>query len=77
MESLKILFGKRLKQLREARGLSQEKLAEIAHCTPQHISEVERGLSGMNFDRVDRIAASFDLSQEEFFRFSALPLARD
>ena len=70
--SLRALFGKRLQQFREEGKVTQEQLAEIAQCTPQHISAVERGKYGMNFDRIDKIAEYFNVPVETFFDFKDL-----
>jgi transcriptional regulator with XRE-family HTH domain len=69
---LRILFGRRLKQIREERGLTQEQLSVIAGCSPQHISDVERGKYGMHFDRIDAIADYFGIPADAFFDFSKL-----
>lgn len=71
--SLRALFGKRLQQFRAEREITQEQLAEIAQCTPQHISAIERGVYGMHFDRIDKIAEYFNIPVETLFDFSKLP----
>ncbi|WP_243375581.1 helix-turn-helix transcriptional regulator [Geotalea sp. SG265] len=37
------IIGKRIRNTRKAKGLSQEKLAELASLHPTYISDVERG----------------------------------
>jgi transcriptional regulator with XRE-family HTH domain len=38
------LFGRRLRELRKARGLTQEALAELAELSGNYISDLELGL---------------------------------
>lgn len=70
---LKILFGKRLRQLREERGITQEQLAEATGYTPRHINRIEHGKSGPHFDQIDKMAEFLDVSLAEIFDFSELP----
>lgn len=41
-------IGFRVKQAREAAGLTQERLAELVDVTPQYLSGVERGAVGLS-----------------------------
>lgn len=43
-----IQIGIRIKQVREAAGLTQERLAELLDVTAQYISGVERGAVGLS-----------------------------
>jgi transcriptional regulator with XRE-family HTH domain len=52
------LFGDRLKDLREKRGLSQRALASMAELPDTHISAMERGLALPNLLTVIRLAAA-------------------
>ncbi len=65
------LFGGRLKELREKRGLSQRALASMADLPDTHISSMERGLALPNLLTVIRLAVALDC------RVSALTSAFD
>ena len=47
MPSLKMLFGKRVKQLREQHGITQLQLAIRIGLSHEQISNIERGLHGL------------------------------
>lgn len=49
-------FGKRLRQLREKRGMSQEQLADLAELHRTHISLIERGVRAVRVDTIERLA---------------------
>ena len=48
-------FGKKLKQIRLSRGLSQEKLAEMADVHEKHISKIETGRFHPNFETLNKM----------------------
>ena len=54
-------FGKKLKQIRIARGLSQAKLAEMADVHEKHISKIETGRFYPNFETLNKILKALDL----------------
>lgn len=43
MKDLKLKFGKRLKEIRKAKGLTQEKLAELVNLAPRQLTRIETG----------------------------------
>lgn len=49
-------FGRRLKELRLQRGLSQEKLSEIAGLDRNYVSEAERGRANPALMTIGRLA---------------------
>lgn len=60
----------RLYELRRARGLSQQALADLAGCSKMHVSGVERGTREFSLDLMRRFARVFgvapaDLLSEE------------
>jgi transcriptional regulator with XRE-family HTH domain len=49
-------FGKRVRQLRLAKGLTQEGLADSAHLHPTYIGGIERGEWNVGLDNILKIA---------------------
>ncbi|MGH3087395.1 helix-turn-helix domain-containing protein [Nocardioides sp. NBC_00368] len=55
-DSLKSALGAQLRELRRARGLTQEKLAEQLDVTPRYLAGIERGERNLTLDSVDALA---------------------
>ena len=64
-------IGLRIKQLREARGLSSKELAERAGITPQSLSRIEHGRHDVVFTTLRRIVAAMGCSLRDLAEFSA------
>ena len=62
---LSIELGDRLRARREARGLTQERLGEIAGFHRTYIGTVEQGKVQVSFVAVARIAKALDVSLAE------------
>ena len=62
-------FGKHLKRLREAKGFSQEKLAELVGLEYQTISRIETGFYFTSFDNLQKIAKALGLTIKDLFDF--------
>jgi len=60
-------FGRRLRELRKARKLSQEQLGEIAELHPKFVGEIERGVSDVRLTTLRKIAKAFDIELADFF----------
>lgn len=56
--SIESAIGVVIKRAREAKGLSQEKLAEYSHVDRTYISVLERGLKSPTLKTLERIAAA-------------------
>jgi transcriptional regulator with XRE-family HTH domain len=63
--NLKELFGKVLLQLREAKGVSQQELADNCNIERAYISRLERGLFQPTITIVFKIADYFDKKPSE------------
>lgn len=59
-----IQIGLRVKQAREAAGLTQERLAELTDVTAQHLSGVERGVVGLSVPVLLRLCAILLVSSD-------------
>lgn len=57
-------FGQRMRAIREAKGLTQEKLAEMVNLSPTHISVIERGIKTPNLDSFVAIANALEVSAD-------------
>lgn len=57
-----------LKQLRKAKGLSQEELAERASLDRTYISGVERGVRNITLESLELIICALDCSIETFLK---------
>jgi len=63
--SSRLIFATKLRNLREAQGISQEKLAEIAELHRTYVGSVERGERNISVDNMDKLAAAVGCSLVE------------
>ena len=56
----RIWLGNRIREAREKRHLTQEKLSEIVDISPTHMSVLERGVKGMKLSTFIKIANALD-----------------
>jgi len=61
----RILFGKRVRELRLALGLSQEKLAEISDLHRNYVGGVERGERNVSLINIVKLARGLDAEPAE------------
>ena len=57
-------FGKRLRELRLSRGMTQEELAEALNINLDHMRKMERGKEGCSIDLLLEIAIYFNVSTD-------------
>ena len=62
-------FGKRLKQVRKYRGLTQEQLAERLELSVEMVSFMERGIHAPSFETRTRLAEELRLPVRDLFDF--------
>ena len=67
MSDIAKIIGQRIRNYRTQKGLSQEKLAEVAGCHPTYIGQLERGEKNATLESVEKIASAMDISLSELF----------
>ncbi|MCD8024240.1 MAG: helix-turn-helix domain-containing protein [Candidatus Gastranaerophilales bacterium] len=66
----KELLGMRIKEFREKRKLTQDKLAEIVGIDPKHLSRIENGRNYPSFETLEKILNSLDISYGDIFNYA-------
>ncbi len=62
------IVGKRVRQFRTSKNLSQEELALRANVDPSHIGRVERGVINCSIEMLNKIVTALEISFEDFFK---------
>lgn len=57
-------IGKRIKLAREGTGMTQEQLAALLHCTPQHVSALERNAKQPSLETLAALASALHVSAD-------------
>ena len=70
MENIKILFGKRLRELRKKNGLTQEELAEKLDIAERNISKIECGDNFPRPEKLIKLAKILNVSVQDLFNFN-------
>lgn len=76
MSDIRILLGKRIKELRKQRNITQQKLAELIDVDQRNMSAIE---CGINFPTKHfiKIAQALNIELKELFNFEHLELSED
>lgn len=53
-----LAFGQNVREMRERKGLTQEKLAEKAELDRTYVSDIERGTRNLGLNNVARLATA-------------------
>ncbi len=61
-EALAKQLGLRIKILRKKANLSQEQMAEMIGSHPVHLSKIERGVTNMGLDLLEKTAFAFGMT---------------
>ena len=59
------LIGVRIKNVRLAKGLTQEKLAELSNISPQHVSHVENGGTKLSLPCLVTVCNALDVTADK------------
>ncbi len=67
MSDIAKILGQRIRNYRLAKGLSQEKLAELSGCHPTYIGQIERGEKNATIESIEKIALALNVSLSKLF----------
>jgi transcriptional regulator with XRE-family HTH domain len=62
-------LGGRIKEIRKARGVTQESLAERIEMSPQYLSRIEGGHQCPSVEMLAKLADTLEVEVREFFDF--------
>ncbi len=63
-KELNLQIGNQIRKARERSGLTQEQFAEAIDKSPQFISDLERGLSGISLETLKKICETLQVSSD-------------
>lgn len=66
---IKKLLGKRIKELRNKKGFTQDKLSEMADITQRNLSKIECGKVFVTANTLAKIISALGVEAEELFTF--------
>ena len=69
MVSIQQRFGKRVRELRESKGISQEELAFSAGMHRTYLGGIERGERNPSLKNISAIAQALQITLAELFQF--------
>jgi transcriptional regulator with XRE-family HTH domain len=69
MSDLKTKFGKKLRQIRRQRDLTQEQLSASTGISVEFLSNLERGINAPSFETLEKLAVNLGVSVKDFFDF--------
>jgi transcriptional regulator with XRE-family HTH domain len=73
LSDVAVRFGKRLREVREKAGISQEKLAELSTLHRTYVSSVERGKRNISIENIERLALALGVTMRELMPDDAAP----
>lgn len=65
MSDVQVRFGTRLREVRQQKGISQEKLAELAGLHRTYVSSVERGERNISLVNIEKLARALVVAMAE------------
>ena len=67
MSDIAKILGQRIRNHRTAKGLSQEKLAELSGCHPTYIGQIERGEKNATIESIEKISSALNIPLSRLF----------
>jgi len=76
MGEILIKFGKRIRQLRRSKDMTQERLAELANLSLQSVGEIERGRGNTTLLNIENLANALGAGVPALFDFGETDMTR-
>ncbi len=70
MEILKKTVGRRIKESRKDKNMTQKEVADILHMTQQQYSRFENGIFELDYENLVKISKLFEVSLDYLFGLS-------
>ncbi|AMV26278.1 anaerobic benzoate catabolism transcriptional regulator [Gemmata sp. SH-PL17] len=70
---VKVLFGRRVRQLRKAKGVSQEAFAHEIKMDRSYFGSIERGERNVSLENICLIASGLGVAPADLLMFDKLP----
>jgi transcriptional regulator with XRE-family HTH domain len=67
MESIIIIFGLKIKELRIQKKYSQEQLANLASISKSYISQIENGKTIVSVEIINKLAKALEIEMHKLF----------
>ena len=68
LPSARVRVGENIRRLRKEKGLSQEGLAEVAEFHRTYVSQLERCVTNISIDGLERLAQALDVDITELLQ---------
>jgi len=69
---MKKMFGKKLREIRMQKGITQEKVSELIGIKPENYSRIENGLSFPKPENILKISQVLNVEVAELFQFATV-----
>lgn len=66
-KAINVKIGTNIQIARESAGYTQEKLSELIGLTPNHLSAIERGVSGASLEVLEKLCLLLGISTDHLF----------
>jgi len=66
---IKELIGRRIRELRKARGLTIERLAELAHIGEKYLGDIERGKENPTVATIEKLARALEVQMHQILHY--------
>ena len=77
MDTVQDIFGKKIKSIRRARDITQEKLADLSGLSLQYIGEIERGRRNPSLTSIEQLSKALDIPMAELFSLEEFRLSME